>query len=66
MGEQGKEAFNLSLIFSSANLTTAPRAFVDRNGITLILEGDIGAHFWRKNRTYNILSANGQLRVGVG
>jgi hypothetical protein len=50
----------------SANLTIAPRAFIDRNGITLLLEGDVGAHFWRKNRTYNILSATGQLRVGVG
>ena len=49
----------------NANLTTSPRAMVDRNGITLVLEGDIGAMFRRRNRTYNILSANGQLRVGV-
>lgn len=49
----------------NANLTTTPKAFIDRNGVTLLLEGDIGAHFWRKNRTYNILSANGLLRVGI-
>uniref|UniRef100_A0A915NXZ5 Lipid-binding serum glycoprotein C-terminal domain-containing protein n=1 Tax=Meloidogyne floridensis TaxID=298350 RepID=A0A915NXZ5_9BILA len=48
-----------------ANLTKTPKALIDRNGVTLLLEGDIGAHFWRKNRTYNILSANGQLRVGI-
>nr|CAD2190300.1 unnamed protein product [Meloidogyne enterolobii] len=49
----------------NANLTKTPKALIDRNGVTLLLEGDIGAHFWRKNRTYNILSANGQLRVGI-
>lgn len=53
------------LLRVNANLTTMPKALTDRNGVTLLLEGDVSAHFWRKNRTYNILSASGQLRVGV-
>lgn len=44
----------------------APYSTIDRNGIALLLEGDIGATFRRKNQSYNIATASGQLRVGVG
>uniref|UniRef100_A0A915D748 Lipid-binding serum glycoprotein N-terminal domain-containing protein n=1 Tax=Ditylenchus dipsaci TaxID=166011 RepID=A0A915D748_9BILA len=48
----------------SANLTTAPQSAIDRNGIVLLLEGDVSVQFVRsKNQSYNILTANGQIRV---
>lgn len=49
----------------TANLTRAPYSTIDRNGIALLLEGDIGATFRRKNQSYNIATASGQLRVGI-
>lgn len=47
------------------NSKRAPKAVVDVNGVTLLLEGDVSAMFRRKNKVHNLLSANGQLRVGV-
>ena len=40
-----------------------PHIAVDNNGIVLLLEGDVGAHFYRKNKTHELLSADGVIRV---
>ncbi|KAI1720637.1 nose resistant to fluoxetine protein 5 [Ditylenchus destructor] len=50
----------------SANLTTSPHISIDRNGIVLLLEGDISVYFVKSSASdYNILTANGQIRVVI-
>jgi len=48
----------------TANLTTAPHSEIDQNGVVLLLEGEIGASFVRKNKTTNIkLFTNGAIQM---
>uniref|UniRef100_A0AC34Q1W0 Lipid-binding serum glycoprotein C-terminal domain-containing protein n=1 Tax=Panagrolaimus sp. JU765 TaxID=591449 RepID=A0AC34Q1W0_9BILA len=51
------------MVLLKANLTQRPHITIDNNGIVLVLEGDIGAHFLRKNKTRDLLSADGVIRV---
>uniref|UniRef100_A0A7E5A060 BPI2 domain-containing protein n=1 Tax=Panagrellus redivivus TaxID=6233 RepID=A0A7E5A060_PANRE len=51
------------MVILKANLTERPHITIDNNGIVLILEGDVGAHFYRKNKTHELLSADGVIRV---
>lgn len=49
----------------TANLTKAPVASVNKNGVQLKLEGDVSALFFRKNGTRNILTASGLILANV-
>uniref|UniRef100_A0A914PNW0 Lipid-binding serum glycoprotein C-terminal domain-containing protein n=2 Tax=Panagrolaimus TaxID=55784 RepID=A0A914PNW0_9BILA len=51
------------MVILKANLTKKPHVSVDRNGIMLLIEGDVGAHFYRKNKTHELLSADGVIKV---
>ncbi|KAI6237298.1 hypothetical protein M3Y95_00250300 [Aphelenchoides besseyi] len=49
----------------TANLTKIPTASISSNGVQLQLEGDVSAHFFRKNVTHNVLTANSLIRVNI-
>uniref|UniRef100_A0A914Q1A7 Lipid-binding serum glycoprotein C-terminal domain-containing protein n=1 Tax=Panagrolaimus davidi TaxID=227884 RepID=A0A914Q1A7_9BILA len=50
-------------VILKANMTERPNIVIDRNGIVLILEGNLGAYFFRQNTTYELLTADGVFRV---